>query len=258
MKKNTIPAGLYRESALPVPGKSLREQAYALPEKEVLVPHIPIGVFLQEAYNIYRMAKQDSERLIAAGIDWRIVEAVPDRISFLREVEMEVWMGRYSDTTEERNYAEMRKRADRVVRTLIRDCMFIFSDNEEMMTGFEKLKRFREKPDNGAREIALYQTINNEECRARLASVGSDPALIEELELVKDKLRIMYSEATMSRINNRPPRNRAYTLLAVSIGEIRRYARFALDGETKRLKGYASEYFRKSGKKRVKGEELPE
>jgi hypothetical protein len=41
-------------------------------------------------------------------------------------------------------------------------------------------------------------------------------------------------------------RDRAYTFLAVAVETVRRSAHYALWNDKKRLRGYASEYFRKS------------
>jgi len=86
----------------------------------------------------------------------------------------------------------------------------------------------------------------------KLERINSDPQLIQEINECSKLMPTLKSKYELEKdaIDNlMEERNRAYTLLAFSIQDIRRCAQYALATNKKRLMGYNSEYFRKSLRK---------
>ena len=63
----------------------------AITGDEINYPTMPIDAFLQEAENIYKWVESDKEKLLAAGLDWTMVEDIPLRAGALRETQA-VWI----------------------------------------------------------------------------------------------------------------------------------------------------------------------
>jgi hypothetical protein len=105
-------------------------------------------------------------------------------------------------------------------------------------------------------EAAFTQSLMNlgsivRERLPQLHDIGSDPQLIDDVNRLADELpnvcaRRAYEKQVTEELYGL--RNRAYTLLAKAIEEIRLCARYVLADNLQRLRGYASEYFRKSSR----------
>jgi hypothetical protein len=94
--------------------QSFSEIIGEIPENEVFEPNIPVGIFLQEAFNIYKFAQMDRETFVTHGLDWRIVEELPKRIEFIRDTEAAWWEMRYRKTQTEKEYARLLDEAEKL------------------------------------------------------------------------------------------------------------------------------------------------
>ncbi|MBN1575979.1 MAG: hypothetical protein JW913_05465 [Chitinispirillaceae bacterium] len=108
----------------PVGTRSIGEVVLEIPEKEVLEPTMPVGIYLQEAYNIHLFARADREVFVAHGFDWRIVDELPQRIEFLRNSEATWWEIKYRRTPVETDYDNVRATADSLRKAMLQDLAY--------------------------------------------------------------------------------------------------------------------------------------
>ncbi len=232
------------------PSQTIEECAEALPEKTVLTPNLPIGVFLQEAYNIYRFMQDDRERFTAGNFDWNIVEELLKLIGFLRDAEAALWTMKYGAPIE-KQYRDQHEAAVNAYDRLLKDLTFACRKDSDVM---RHIKRNIIIKDNDP--ASFHQGLANlarfaEGYSESLRRVGSDLRLINDVNrysgsLPKLFVRFNYRNVAIEEQLNL--RNRVYTLLKNTIGEIRDVARYVLADDPRRLRGYASEYFRKSSR----------
>jgi hypothetical protein len=53
-------------------------------DDQIKLPNsIPIGIYIQEAEDLYRWCQDDKEELTAKGLDWTVVEDLPIRCGAL-------------------------------------------------------------------------------------------------------------------------------------------------------------------------------
>jgi hypothetical protein len=239
------------EFKAPVRIGTLAERVKEISAKDIIEPNIPIGVFLQEAYNIFRFCRNDRELLIRKGLDWAIVEELPQRIEFLREAEAEWWQARFGVTPVRQEYEHWLEIATTVKKDLIHDMEYAFADSTNLLQLVATLKK-------GSSEEELDRDLSTllrcaQENAPRLLAKGSDPKLVKDLEECGQKFSPLLIKFRLEEIetdSKQTDRNRAYLFCAVAVEAIRDCARYALRNDRKRLRGYLSEYFRRrSGRK---------
>ena len=62
----------------------------AVSEADVATPNIPISVAVQEAENLYYWCQPDKDKLVAAGLNWELVDDLPARAAACRYAQS-VW-----------------------------------------------------------------------------------------------------------------------------------------------------------------------
>ena len=69
--------------------ETLKPTLVALPKEEVKTPSMPVEVAIQEGEDLRVWTEDDKEKLIGAGLDWSIVESIPERAGACREAQSE-------------------------------------------------------------------------------------------------------------------------------------------------------------------------
>ena len=217
---------------------------------QIVFPNMPIGVFLQESFNIYNFIQDDKELFIKKGFNWGIMEEFPERMNYLRQKEAELWKEKYGENVIIKEYEKWKKIGEKAIKLLIRDLEYVFTNDPQMLSVIKKIKK-----DIGPYDLILDLNALSElvsQNKDKLERINSDPQLIQEINECSKLMPTLKSKYELEKdaIDNlMEERNRAYTLLAISIQDIRRCAQYALATNKKRLMGYNSEYFRKSLRK---------
>jgi hypothetical protein len=84
-----------------------------------------------------------------------------------------------------------------------------------------------------------------------LAAIGSRPELKNDLAQCLEKIPVLYAQSIALGKDSHGRRDRAYAFCAAALEALRRCAQYALWDNKERLKGYTSEYFRKSARKKT-------
>lgn len=217
-----------------------------IPQKLVIEPNMPVGVFLLEAFNIHFFAQNDREKLLEKGLNWELMEELPRRMEYLRQCDAVWWRARFGDTENEHELRRVKEMAD--------------SLQEELMQALDRLAH----GDESIRKVVQYvkneSDYNNrlwviaEVCVREwetLKDIGCKPSWLEDIKYCKEKYMYLVKLIELEKIEaagTQRARNKAYTFLLVALEEIRRCAEHAFHHDKKHLKGYQSDYFRRRPK----------
>jgi hypothetical protein len=232
--------------AVPSDAVTINNRVDSIPHDLILKPNISIGIYLQEAFNLYYYMQADKEELCSKGLDWRLVEELPRRIDFLRESEAKWYSIRYSDTPSARELKKLHAIVDESRKELLVSMKYAFFE-DPLIQVVKYIERGNTDADYtqdlwGIAELA-------ERHIKELQAIGCDCHHIEVLKENREIYADLQAACNMDEINKPKVlkfRDKAYTFLSVAVEAIRRSAHYALWNDKKRLRGYASEYFRKS------------
>ncbi|MBN1577355.1 MAG: hypothetical protein JW913_12425 [Chitinispirillaceae bacterium] len=228
---------------------SVEKRAEAIPKKAVLSPNMPVGTYLQEAYNIHCFMRDDRELFTGGGFDWRLVDELPERIGYLRNAEAAWWKAKFAPSPVKMEFERRQALAVEARGKLLRDLEFACRGDADALRRIREIKKGSGQSDFN---MDLFDIGNlAQDKNAALVAIGSDPRLVDDIRECAEKLPGLYAQCHVEKAaeeEKRSRRDRAYTFLAMAMEEIRRCARYVLRDDPKRLKGYASEYFRKSSR----------
>ncbi|MFP4014287.1 MAG: hypothetical protein ACLFVQ_09400 [Chitinispirillaceae bacterium] len=230
-------------------GPDIASRAKSIDEKYVIEPNMPVGVYLQEAYNIHFYAQKDREILTRKGLDWGTVEELPMRIDYLRQCEAEWWDARFGYTENEEEFFRVKKMSERVRDELRRVFKHLATFDSGLKQSISKKYEGHEYSVLNA-DLCLLQALCNI-WKDKLVEIDTDPQLIEDLNYCQERFPVLDAAYLIEKggVAQQNARNEAYTVLLVAVEEVRRCARLAFWNDKRHLKGYLSEYFRKTAKK---------
>jgi hypothetical protein len=251
MKKNAQKNDLWDvlgPLSTPTTSGTLESRVDAIAEADLLEPNMPIGVFVQEAYNIAVFAQDDEALFKAKGFDWRIAEELPRRIELLRKREAEWWKERFGKDPSKKELDTWVSLFEKAKKEIMRDLEFAFPDDTDVRRLLKKIRKGSGYIDD-IDDLSLLHAMAVDRS-AGLAAIGSRPELKDDLGRCLKKIPLLFAENIARGGNSSGGRDRAYVFCAAALEALRRCARYALWDDKERLKGYASEYFRKSARKK--------
>jgi hypothetical protein len=228
----------------------VEKRALSIPLDAIIEPNISMGIFLQEAFNIYMYALADKEALCSKGLDEKLLEELPRRIDFAREMEARWYVFRYSETPSAKELKRVLAIVDESRKELLAAMEFAFYGDSlaGMVTQIKKGDGTADYAQDLS-DIAFLARKNIQ----KLKDAGCDLIHLDRI----DEYSHTYGELVAKCIveEGESPfvcrdRDMAYTFLFVALEAVRRAARHAFWNDKKRLRGYASEYFRKSSRKK--------
>jgi hypothetical protein len=230
-------------------GKSAKERAELLARDEIIEPGIPSAVLIQEARNVHQYAQLDRVELENVGQAMVMIDELPQWAELLRTAEAAWWVARFHRPIQE-EYARAMAEAKELRDDVERKARFGFEGDEKMMKRIAWIEEEQQDlPD--AEEAIDLGTWGNLVAQTpdRFAAIGIPPETADRLKRTSTRLFKLRADAQgedLAAGQVRIRRNRAYTLLSATLSELRRCAKFAFNNDRKRLKGYMSEYARKS------------
>lgn len=230
-----------------VGNSSMDEVVARIPEKSLNRVRIPVGVSIQEAYNIVAFAEDDREDLVARGLDWEVVKEIPHRCEYLRRLESRYWKVRFGLQPVNERFKQCEKDAKRICKELVQDMKFAFDGDKRLTRTLSELREGK-----GVQEFTFYMdaicALAQREA-SKLSDVGSEHGLEERLaQCAQEYPRLHFQAAEEASANERVRgmRNRARVFLYVAIREIQWRANNAFRHDYEHLKGYTSDYQRRS------------
>ena len=224
----------------------------SIADDKILIPAgIPVNVYLQEAENLYNWCQPDKERLVAQGLQWQIVEDMPARIDALREAQARWAASDSTDVETEKEWEEKSPAAHLLRQNLVRSLKFAFSNNRAAVA---KISKLGDKSSNAAMIQALRDiSVFGKEHIDLLKHTSFDMTMLDTAAAMSREMASLLGAINSRRAfcsDSLKIRNQAYTYLKEAVTELKRHAAFVLWKDSARLKGYASDYYRKQYTKR--------
>ncbi len=226
----------------------------AIGDDQIKIPNnIPLGVYIQEADNLYQWCQEDKDTLTGLGLSWELVEDLPVRSGALREAES-LWNAERftrqeaSETWEEESAAAYDLRDE-----LLQYFRFAFRNDPGLSEQVRRIARGRGHAD-------MIQDLNNlcilgKQNPGLLANINFDMSLLDKAAEKADQMAQLLAEANTERAEYKEAkkiRNQAFTHLKEAVDEIYKYGRFAFRDNHERRKGYRSNYMYMRRKKAVR------
>lgn len=223
----------------------------AIPDAEAVVPLIPVEVALQEAENLHHWSLDDAAALQVVGITTNMIEELPVRAGACREAQS-IWNKDYRSQQEaQKQWAEQAPEAYAFRDDLLASMRFAYRKDEAL------LSRVRAIAEGGG-HADMIQDLNNIAVLGRenpdpLTAIGFDLAQLDLAATRSDELADLLAEANGDKADpnqSKLIRDKAYTHLKALVDEIREAGKYVFRNDTRRFKGYVSDYWRKQNRKK--------
>lgn len=230
------------------------EAIKAIKANQIKAPkHIPVGLYAQEAENLYRWCQEDKELLVARGLSWDLVADIPARIGALMEAESLWNKQRRSREESAKQWEELSAAAYELKNNLVHEFRFAFRHDDKLVRAVRTLGKTRSHAGMiqalndlsvfGKGHTDLLGQINFDISQLDLAAETSSnaghllAAAISDREACKDSKII---------------RDQAFTYLKMAVDEIYHFGRLVFWRDNERIQGYRSDYlYRKRIKKLI-------
>lgn len=213
--------------------------------------HIPVGLYAQEAENLYRWCQEDKDQLAARGLSREIVSDLPARIGALMEAES-LWNKRRRSRYEsEKEWEEMSAAAYELRRNLLHEFRFAFRHDNDLL----KAVRYMGKSSGHA---GMIQTLNDLSVLGKgypqlLAQINFDMSLLDLAAETSSNAGHLLAVVIGDRAacdESKVIRDQAFTYLKTTVDEIYRFGRLVFWQDKERIQGYRSDFlYRKRIKK---------
>ena len=222
---------------------------------DLLIPNIPIDVFVQEAENLYHWCLDDQDALARVGLDWNLVTTLPIRAGACREAQS-LWIKERNIRQDaEQAWKDEAPAAFDLRDQLIHDFRFAFRKSEGLLSRVEEIAQ-------GDTNSDMVQDLND---LATLGKANSDLLTpitfdLDKLDLaatISDRMGDLLGATNGERKEVSEAmviRDKAYTYLKLAVDEIRECGKFAFWRTPERLKGYFSDHWQKANAARAKAD----
>ncbi|MGD9899145.1 MAG: hypothetical protein AB7T22_08460 [Calditrichaceae bacterium] len=228
----------------------------AIPDEVTKSPNMPMDVYLQEAENTYQWCQADKEKLIAAGLDWTLVEDLPTRTGATRQAESLWFTDRFNREEAERLWQEKSPAAYDLRDQLLHDFHFAYRKLPELASRVSKIAEGNSHADmiQDLNDLAELGKANSEP----LTKISFDLTLLDTAAATSDEMAELLSLAATDRVDNnetRVTRDKAYTYLKEAMDDIRECGQYVFWRDDQRFKGYVSQYAKRYNKNRKSDQE---
>ena len=222
----------------------------AIPDDDLKSASMPVDVFLQELENSYKWVQEDKDRLIAAGLDWNLVDDLPLRAGALREAQSLWFRARFAREESEKEWKTKAPEAYDLRDTLLHDFHFAFRNEPNLAKRASAIAGGSGHADmiQDLNDLALLGKKHLEE----LTKIGFDITLLDKAAVTSDEMASLLSSVTTDRADQsaeRIIRDKAFVYAKQAIDEIRACGQYLFWRDDERLKGYVSHYLRSRRKK---------
>ncbi|MCG8322148.1 MAG: hypothetical protein MI921_21805 [Cytophagales bacterium] len=221
----------------------------AIPIEEVKEPGIPVDVALQEAENLHHWANDDADALKLVGITAAMIKELPVRAGACREAQS-IWNKDYRSQQEaQKQWAEQAPLAYDLRDDLLASLRFAYRKDDALLSRVSAITE-------GTGHADMLQDLNDIAVLGRenpdpLTAISFDLAQLDVAATRADELADLLAEANGDKADQNESkliRDQAYTHLKALVDEIREAGKYVFRKDKNRLKGYASEYWRKKKK----------
>lgn len=224
-----------------------KTDAEALPEDQVLTPYIPVGIYLQEAEDLFHWCQTDKDQFLAAGVAEQTINDIPVLAGGTREAQS-IWMKNVKTKEEaEREWAEKAPEAFNFRDQLLHTFRYAYRNDPDIMSQIQQIAE-----GNGSAD--LIQDLNDlavivREYPSPIVAIGEGPELGNRSATLSDEMADLRARANGEKIQeseHKQLRDRFYTLLKQAVDEVRTCGKYLFWRQPDRLKGYNSKYLKQN------------
>ncbi len=227
-----------------------KESIMAISDDLTLEPNMPVSIYLQEAENLGQWCQEDKPELTGVGLDWNWVEEFPIRTGALREAESYWFKERYGREEAENDWAEKGPKAETLRDDLLSGLRYAFRKDSSLMNRVREIADGAGHPDmiQDLNDISMLGKANTD----KLTVIRFDLEQLDHAAATSKEMAELLAKVNGDREENNSHkiiRDKAYTYLKEAVDEVRDCGKYVFKKNDNRLKGYSSNFFRKSRKK---------
>lgn len=237
---------------------NMQEAIDALPSKQIKTPKMPVGIYIQEGENLYHWCQEDKEKLTASGLDWKLVEELPERCEALSYAQSTWTSERHIKEEAEKEWAEKSPVAYQLRAELLHTFRYAFRRRPDLLGIIPEISKGNGHADmlQDLNDLSVFGSDNP----GPLAADNYDTSNLKTAAAMSADLSELLAKANGERLNKgeyKLKRDKAYTYLKQLVDEIRECGKYVFWREPERVRGYRSEYLRKQNIRRNVKNELP-
>lgn len=217
----------------------------AVDPKDVKHPGMPIGIYLQEAEDLFAWSSEDKAILEQHGLDPSIIDQLPGLTGAARYAQSLWNSSRFSQEDAQKQFALLAPEAYDLKTRIIHALLFAYRKNPDLKGRVQDIA-------DGTGDADMIQDLSDLSVHGKnnpepLAAINFDMALLDEAANKSDELGSLLGVARGEAATDgevKVMRDKSYTLLKQSVDEIREYGQFVFWRDENRAVGYASAYNR--------------
>lgn len=222
----------------------------AIPGDQIKSPNLPVDVFLQEVENTVKWVQDDKDKLVAAGLDWTLVDDLPVRAGALREAQSLWYKERFAREEAQKEWNVKSPEAFDLRDSLLHAFRYAFRNESDLSSRIAIIAE-------GSGNADMIQDLNDLALLGKdhtdlLTAIGFDVTLLDTAATTSEEMAALLSQSTVDRQKenvNRIIRDKAYTYAKQALDEVRACGQYVFWRDDARLKGYVGQYFKNRHKK---------
>lgn len=213
-----------------------------IPQNEVKTPTMPVDIYLQEAEDLYHWAGDDQAKLATVGITIEQITEIPVRAGACREAQS-LWI---KESRSQDEWNEKAPIAYALRDELLHNFRYAFRNKSSLISRVNEI-------DEGTGHDDMVQDLNDlavlgQKNTSELEAIGFDLTKLDTAATLSDEMADLLAITNGNKTGGTDSkflRDQAYTYLKSLVDEIREAGKFLFWKDERRLKGYASNYWRK-------------
>jgi len=219
----------------------------AIPDDQIKMPaSVPVGIYIQEAMDLYIWCQADKDELTPKGLDWTVVEDLPVRCNALTVAEAN-WGNEWRTQEEaEKLWLVESPKGYELRNQIAHHFYYAFSSDPSLIA---KVNTFLEGNTHADMIQCLFDlSVMGMANQELLTNVGFDLTLLDLAAQKNTELRELYAVANRDRQDfseAKRIRDQAFTHVKEAVDLVRKCGQYIFWRNDARLKGYRSNFLRK-------------
>jgi hypothetical protein len=218
----------------------------AVPDNEIIPISMPSETMAQEAENTREWAFEDKDELVAAGLDWALVEELTDAAGALRKAESNWFIQRFGIEEAKKIWQEKSPVAYTLHDELIRVMRFAYRKDPVILSRVAEIAAGT-GPQDMIQDLGNIYVLGNKYPDQLKAIPNFKMELLDEAERLSSEMARILAVSSANASGSEEAkviRDKAFTYVKKLLDEIRTYGQFVFRNNKARVYGYASTYYR--------------
>lgn len=217
----------------------------SIPADQIIIPTIPIAIYLQEAENLAVWAFDDLDSLSKVGISSAHIEDLKDRIEVCRTFQTEWLKLKKIKPKEQKLWEDTRQQAIEMRGGLIPIYRYAFRNDNPALKDLKSINKKNRTAELVSTLINLCRIGNTySELLEKISFDFNQLETTKELAYKLQDQRSVYVAITPERDKIKSLRDQSYTYLKHLLDEIKNAGKFVFADNKERLQGYHFMYYK--------------